>query len=256
MDFAGRVAVISGGASGIGAACAERLRAEGAVVVTWDLANGPDIDCDVTSPESVSEALQQTIADAGTPTLHVAAAGIGGLAAPFHELPPEVFEKVISVNLRGVFHTMSAVARGIVGAGLDGSLVAISSVNGVIADPSLTAYSAAKAGVYHMVRVAAIDLGRYGIRVNAIGPGPTDTPMLSKSMATDGYLEAVEAATPLGRLGTPPMIADGVANVMRSDWITGQAVMVDGGSSLMTARGGWRAKNDLKSDSADATTHR
>jgi NAD(P)-dependent dehydrogenase (short-subunit alcohol dehydrogenase family) len=239
MDFANRVAVVSGGASGIGAACAERLRAEGAVVSTRDLAHDAAVHCDVTDPASVAEALQTTVNSVGTPTLHVAAAGIIGPIAPFYDVSPDGFDRVVAVNLKGVFLTMAAVARAIIAAELDGSMVAISSQNSVIVDPLISAYSATKAAVSHMLRVAALDPGRHHIRVNAVGPGLTDTPMLGEFKSTPGFVDLVTASTPLGRLGTPPLVADGVLNVMRSDWITGHAVMVDGGSSLATARGRW-----------------
>ncbi|HWV25669.1 MAG TPA: SDR family oxidoreductase, partial [Aeromicrobium sp.] len=133
-----------------------------------------------------------------------------------------------------------AVAASMVEAGLDGALVAISSVNGRIADPGQVAYSSTKAALYHLCRVAALDLGRYGIRVNGIGPGPTSTPMLRTLVETEGYVDEVKSVTPLGRLGTPELVAQSVANVIASDWITGQEIMVDGGSSLATARGAKR----------------
>lgn len=240
MDFSGRIAVVSGGASGIGAACVERLRAEGATAVSWDVSGSPDIPCDVTDEASVAAALAETVERYGVPSLHVAGAGIMGPVAPFHEIPVDGWDRVFAVNLRGVFLTMRAVSAAMIKAELDGALIAISSVNGRVADPTIAAYSTTKAGVYHLARVAAVDLGPYGIRVNAIGPGPTATPMLSPLTSTEGYEAEVAAATPLGKLGTPDLIADAVVNVMRSDWITGQAIMADGGSSLMTARGKWR----------------
>jgi NAD(P)-dependent dehydrogenase (short-subunit alcohol dehydrogenase family) len=241
MDLTGRIAVVTGGASGIGAACADRLEAEGARPVRWDL-TGADVVCDVRDPASIDHAMAWTVDNVGTPSIAVAAAGIA-TAGAFIDVPVEDFDRTLAVNLRGVFLTLQAVAREMVKAELDGSLLAIASVNGILADPHLVSYSTSKAGVYHLARVAAVELGRYGIRVNAIGPGPTETPMLQQSMSTPGYVESVEAATPLGRLGTPDLVADAAVNVLRSEWITGQAIMADGGSSLMTARGNWRASN-------------
>jgi NAD(P)-dependent dehydrogenase (short-subunit alcohol dehydrogenase family) len=115
--------------------------------------------------------------------------------------------------------------------------VLVSSVNGVLSDPGIPSYSASKAAVYHLARCAAVELGGDGIRVNAVGPGPTDTPMIAANMQTPGYQEAVMEATPLGRIGTPELVADGIVNVLRSDWITGQAILVDGGAALVTPRG-------------------
>lgn len=252
MEFQNRVAVVTGGTSGIGEGCAERLRKEGARVVTWDLSPAADVVCDVRDEASVAAALVQTIAEAGVPSVLVAAAGVGGPFDEFHKLPTDGWDEVFSVNIRGVFLSMREVSRAMVEAGLDGAMVAISSVNGVIADPVSAPYSATKAAVYHMCRVAAIDLGKYGIRVNGVGPGPTATPLMAPLMSTENYVANVEAATPLGRIGTPELVADGVVNVLRSDWITGQAIMIDGGSSLATARGHIRANahSTLRRDEA------
>ena len=105
--------------------------------------------------------------------------------------------------------------------------------------PNYNVMGVAKAALEATVRYLANDLGPKNIRINAIGPGPTDTPLLSPAF-TDEFLDAVRKNTPLGRLGTPELVADGILNLLRSDWITGQAVMVDGGASLMSARGGTR----------------
>lgn len=242
MQFRDRVAVITGGASGIGEGCAARLQQEGARVVTWDISDRADVFCDVRDESSIDSAITATIAEYGVPSILVAAAGIGGPFEEFHKLPLDGWDEVMSVNLRGVFLSMRAVANAMIDANLDGAMVVISSVNGVIADPVSAPYSATKAAVYHLCRVAAIDLGPYGIRVNGVGPGPTDTPLMSGLTSTDNYVQEVEAATPLGRIGTPELVADGVVNILRSDWITGQAIMLDGGSSLATARGRVRAK--------------
>jgi NAD(P)-dependent dehydrogenase (short-subunit alcohol dehydrogenase family) len=153
------------------------------------------------------------------------------------ELGVEEWDETFSVNTRGVFLCLQAVARAIVEAEKDGSMVLVSSVNGMISDPGIPSYSASKAAVYHLARCAAVELGGYGIRVNAVGPGPTDTPMIAVNMQTPGYRDAVKEATPLGRMGTPELVADGIVNVLRSDWITGQAIMIDGGAALVTPRG-------------------
>jgi NAD(P)-dependent dehydrogenase (short-subunit alcohol dehydrogenase family) len=124
---------------------------------------------------------------------------------------------------------------------LDGAMVGVASVNGVLTDPYASAYSAAKAALLHLSRIAAVEFGQYGIRVNAIGPGPVDTPMLAPMLIRDpGYRARIEENTPLARLGTPEDIAGAIVNILASDWITGQAIMVDGGASLLSARG-WSA---------------
>lgn len=252
MEFKGRVAVVTGGASGIGAGCAKRLRDDGAEVVTWDIDGDCDVRCDVRNEQSVKDALAQTIAKHGTPTLLVASAGIGGQFEEFHKVTTAGWDNVFAINMRGVFLTMREVSNSIINARLDGALIAIASVNGVIADPVSSVYSATKAGVIHMCRCAAIDLGPYRIRVNAVGPGPTETPAFAPLLTTENYLAEIEAATPLGRIGTVELVADGVSNIMRSDWITGQAIMVDGGASLATARGQTRKNAHMKIQGARA----
>jgi NAD(P)-dependent dehydrogenase (short-subunit alcohol dehydrogenase family) len=251
VDFEGRIAVVSGGGSGIGAACTRRLRHEGATVVVWDLLDAEGgLHCDVTAPASVDAALARTVAECGTPSVHVAAAGIRGWPRPFHEVDAAQFDRTIEINLRGVFLTMRAITAAMRADGLDGSIVAVSSVAGQITDPGQTAYSAAKAGVNHLCRVAASDLGADGIRINAVAPGPTATPMLARLTADSDYIAEVEAVTPLGRLGTPDLIADAIIAVMRADWITGQVITADGGIGLQTARGRWRLPNASRSPHA------
>jgi NAD(P)-dependent dehydrogenase (short-subunit alcohol dehydrogenase family) len=249
MNLNERVAVVSGGASGIGAACAERLRDEGCVVVTWDLTGG-DLTVDVSDPASVDSALDRTLAEYGVPTLHVAAAGIRGRSMSFHEIEVEDFDSLLAVNLRGVFLTMRAVTGAMVDAGVGGAVVAISSVNGQTADPTHAVYSATKAGVNHMCRIAACDLGAAGIRVNAVAPGPTATPMLPEATEDDDYVAELEATTPLCRVGTPELVADAVVGVLRADWVTGQVIAADGGAALSTARGRWRLPNAARSPHA------
>jgi len=248
LDIAGRVAVVTGGASGIGAACAERLEKEGAKVARWDLAEAPGVvRCDVSDAASVAAALQRTVKEWGSPSLLVAAAGVTD-GTDILNMTPAVWDKVLGVNLRGVMLAVQAVARAIVAAqsnngandrAAGGAMVLISSVNGVVADPGLSAYSASKAGVNHFARVAAREFGPLGIRVNAVGPGPTETPML-KGLKLPGYREEVIRRTPLGEVGSVARIAEAVAGLLKMDWVTGQALMVDGGSSLNTGRGTWK----------------
>jgi NAD(P)-dependent dehydrogenase (short-subunit alcohol dehydrogenase family) len=241
MDLSNRVAVVTGGASGIGAGCMARLAQEGARPVSWDLteAEGGFV-CDVADPQSVGRAIELTCERYGTPSLLVAAAGTGGRPQSILEMDPANWDRVLGINLRGAMLCVQAVARKMVEAKLDGSLVIISSVNGVVADENLSHYSASKAGCYHFVRVGARELGRHGIRINGIGPGPTDTPMSHEAFNAPGYREEILRRTPLGEVGTPAKIADAVVQVMKADWITGQAIMADGGASLTTGRSNWK----------------
>lgn len=242
LHIAGRVAVVTGGASGIGAACAALLEAEGARVARWDRqAGGGVIACDVADPASIAAAMEKTRAQYGAPSLLVAAAGIAE-GKPILDMDVGTWDRVLGVNLKGVMLSVQAVAREIVAAKGDGSLVLISSVNGIVADPGLSAYSASKAAVYHFARVAAREFGPLGIRINAIGPGPTDTPMMTNNLAMPGYRDEVIRRTPLGEVGTTRHIAETVVGLMKMDWVTGQALMADGGSSLNTGRSGWSMK--------------
>ncbi|MEU7814036.1 SDR family oxidoreductase [Pseudonocardia sp. NPDC049154] len=227
---------MTGGASGIGAAVVAQLTKAGVTAVSWDVGGEPDVPCDVADPAAVAVALNATVERAGVPSILVAAAGVPSRATVLEETP-EGWDRTFAVNARGVFLCVRALAAELVRTGGDGSFVAVSSVNGGIADPGVAAYSASKAAVDHLVRVTATELGPHGIRVNSIAPGPTETPMLAPALDTPGYLDDVNRATPLGRIGTPDLVADTVLHVLAADWMTGVVVRADGGSALMTARG-------------------
>jgi NAD(P)-dependent dehydrogenase (short-subunit alcohol dehydrogenase family) len=120
--------------------------------------------------------------------------------------------------------------------------VLLGSVNGRIADPAHAAYSSSKAAVMHLARCAAVELAPFGIRVNAVAPGPTATPMMAPLLAHAGYREEIAETTPLGRIGEPSDIADGIVNIIKTDWLTGEVIALDGGSWLVTPRGRGRAE--------------
>jgi NAD(P)-dependent dehydrogenase (short-subunit alcohol dehydrogenase family) len=235
MDLRGRVAVVTGGASGIGAAVASELKARGAIPVVWDINDG-DVGCDVADPGSVETAMKETVDRFGTPTLLLANAGVRG-AGRIVDLDCETWDRTFSVNVRGVFLSLQAVARSMIDAELTGAVVLTASVAGVLADPGVAAYSSSKAAVMHLARVAARELGANGIRVNAVAPGPTDTPMIASGKQVPGWTDAILAATPLGRLGRPADISAAVVALMELEWVTGQVLLVDGGEALSTARG-------------------
>ncbi len=241
FDLRNRVAVITGGASGIGAACAAALYEAGAVPVVWDLAPTADIRCDASDEAAVDAALTQTEQQFGTPSILIASAGVS-IPGRIVDLPVDDWDRTISVNLRGVFLGVRAISRRLIDKGIDGSLLLVSSVNGSIADPGVSAYSASKAAVDHFARVAAVELGPHSIRVNSIAPGPTITPMVAHLTSREDWLETTGAVTPLGQLGTPELIAQAALNILKSEWVTGTTIRADGGAALMTARGGMRAK--------------
>ncbi|BBZ42842.1 SDR family NAD(P)-dependent oxidoreductase [Mycobacterium parmense] len=223
-------AVVTGGASGIGRAVVERLRRAGDDVTVWDITGG-DIDCDVSDPDAVSTAIAATVARHGPPTRLVACAGVGA-SGLLLEQTPEQWRRVLDVNLTGTWLTLRAVAQAMAEGGAGGSIVAVSSISGTIADRDMGAYCVSKAGIDMLVRVAAAEWGRHGIRVNAVGPGVTRTPMLAKPEALPGWVEGLTERTALGRLGEADDIAEAIVGLLGMRWVTGQTLFADGGLAL------------------------
>jgi NAD(P)-dependent dehydrogenase (short-subunit alcohol dehydrogenase family) len=223
-------AVVTGGASGIGRDVAGRLRDAGHDVVVWDL-SGADIACDVSDPGAVSAAMEETVRGHGVPTRIVTCAGIGASGTLLEQSLAE-WERVLSVNLTGTWLTIRAGARAMVDAGVGGSIVAVSSISGIVADRDMGAYCVSKAGVNMLVKVAAVEWGSYGIRVNAVGPGVTRTPMLPNPEALPGWVEGMTERTALGGLGEATDVAGAIVGVLELPWVTGQIVHADGGLAL------------------------
>ncbi|MGO9040787.1 MAG: SDR family NAD(P)-dependent oxidoreductase [Mycobacterium sp.] len=225
-------ALVTGGASGIGREVAERLRNAGHDVVVWDLADA-DIVCDVSDPEAVSAAIDQTVREHGVPTRVVTSAGIGasGPTGLLLKQAPADWERVLAVNLTGTWLTLRAAAQAMVNAEVEGSIVAVSSISGTVVDRDMGAYCVSKAGVDMLVKVAAVEWGTYGIRVNAVGPGVTRTPMLPNTEAL-GWADGLSRRTPLGRLGEATDVAGAILGVLELPWVTGQVVHADGGLAL------------------------
>ena len=223
-------AVVTGGGSGIGRAVVERLRSAGHNVVAWDLVGG-DIACDISDPEAVTAALDETVDEHGTPDRLVACAGVGASGLLLEQSAAD-WRRVIDTNLTGTWLTMRAVAGAMVAAGAGGSLVAVSSVSGTLADRDMGAYCVSKAGIDMLVRIAAQEWGSHGIRVNAVGPGVTRTPMLSQAERLPGWVEGLSERTALGRLGEADDVAEAIVAVLEMSWVTGQTVFADGGLAL------------------------
>jgi NAD(P)-dependent dehydrogenase (short-subunit alcohol dehydrogenase family) len=223
-------ALVTGGGSGIGREVAARLREAGHRVVVWDLSGG-DIACDVSDPDAVSAAMEQTVRDHGVPTRIVTCAGIGA-SGMLLEQPPAEWERVLAVNLTGTWLTIRAGARAMIDAGVGGSVVAVSSISGTLADRDMGAYCVSKAGVDMLVKVAAVEWGAHGIRVNAVGPGVTRTPMLAKPEQLPGWVEGLSERTAFGRLGEATDVAGAIVGVLELPWVTGQVVHADGGLAL------------------------
>lgn len=249
MELEGRVAVVTGGASGIGAAVVRALAAAGARPVVWDRrppgeqADGAvaAVACDVGDASSVAAAVGRTVAEVGPPTVLVTAAGVGGGLVPLLDVDPDRWDELLRVNLKGTLLAMQAVARAMREAGSGGAMVAVASVNARLADRGMAAYCVSKAGVEMLVRVAAAEWGPLGIRVNAVAPGVTETPMLGRMAEVPGVLDGIVSRTPLGRLGRPDDIAAAVCALLAADWVTGAVLVADGGLSLWSPVNPWAA---------------
>jgi NAD(P)-dependent dehydrogenase (short-subunit alcohol dehydrogenase family) len=234
-DEAGSLALVIGGGSGIGAALAEAHRARGTTTVTWDIAGPYDVQCDVTEPEAIDSAVRVTRERWGLPAAVTVTAGIGhaGLLA---DTDPDAFDRVMRVNARGPWLCMRAWAGPMQEQRAAGSFVAVSSVSARLVDRNMGVYCASKAALSMLVRVAAAEWGEFGIRVNAVAPGVTRTPMLGRGRAStvegSPWLTGVAGRTALGRLGEASDVAQTIMAVHTMDWVTGQVLECDGGLSL------------------------
>jgi NAD(P)-dependent dehydrogenase (short-subunit alcohol dehydrogenase family) len=224
-------AVVVGGGSGIGLAVVNRLRATETVTV-WDLVGG-DITCDISDPDSVTAAMAETVAAAGAPSRFVTSAGIGA-SGMLLEQEPDDWRRVMDVNLTGTWLAMRAGAQAMIDAGTGGSIVAVSSISGTLSDRDMGAYCVSKAGIDMLVRVAAAEWGTHGIRVNAVGPGVTRTPMLAKPEQLPGWVEGLSERTALGRLGEADDVAEAIVALLDMSWVTGQTLFADGGLALQS----------------------
>jgi NAD(P)-dependent dehydrogenase (short-subunit alcohol dehydrogenase family) len=224
---------VTGGACGIGAAVVERVRAAGGQALSLDVADGADIRCDVTDETCVVDAMARARTELGSITLGVLAAGVGS-ARPIVDRPVDEWDRVHGVNARGVFLTLRELARRMIADDAGGSIVVVTSISGFLADRTMSHYASSKAAANELVRVAARELGAKAIRVNAIAPGTTDTPMFAATDRLRGYREQVTARTPLGGVGDPYAVADAVLAISQLSWVTGQIVAADGGVSLFS----------------------
>ena len=243
MRLQNKVAVVTGAAGGIGRAVAERFAAEGAKVVICDVndAGGQAtakaigkgtlyVHADTGSKKDADALIDAAVEAHGRIDVLVNNAGIVH-AAEFLDLKEEDFDRVLRVNLKGYFLCGQAAARQMVKQGGGGAIVNMSSVNAVLAIPSIAPYVVSKGGVNQLTNVMALALAPHGIRVNGIGPGSIATDMLKKVMVNDAARRSIMSRTPMGRAGDPAEVAS-VALFLASDdasYITGQTVYPDGG---------------------------
>ncbi|MBK9180055.1 MAG: SDR family oxidoreductase [Acidimicrobiales bacterium] len=251
LPLAGRGALVTGGGSGIGLAVARRLVADGAAVTIGGRseerlrvaaeqlgASAPPgipvgwVVVDVADEEQVRSAVAAAAEPAGGLHLAALAAGTGTLG-PLVVTPVDAWRAVLETNLTGAFLCIKHAAPAMVRAG-GGAIVAVSSIAGPLTHRYMGAYAVSKTGLESLVRNAADELGRAGVRVNAVRPGLVPTE-LSAALAGDEAIRAdYLAQMPLARLGTPDDVANGVRYLLgpESAWVTGQCLAIDGGHTL------------------------
>lgn len=244
----GRVALVTGAASGLGRASADLFVTEGAHVVYADM-NGAGAaeaarahgeraaaeQLDVTKDDDCKRAVAATVERFGHLDILMTCAGVGD-SAPLAELDSETFDRTVGVNLKGTFLTIKHAFPALTQPG--GSVITLASIAGIIASPGFSAYGASKAGVIHLTRILALEGASSGIRVNAIAPSWIWTPMVEKAMermvpgappaVVQGYLAR---QSPLGRMGTPDDVAKAALYLASDDssFMTGQVLVLDGG---------------------------
>jgi NAD(P)-dependent dehydrogenase (short-subunit alcohol dehydrogenase family) len=247
--FDGKVALVTGGSSGIGRAAALQFAAEGARTAVLDLdpeggretigflndqkETGLFVPADISSSSEVERGVAAVIERWGRIDVLFNNAGLG-LVKSLHETSEEEWDRVMAVNLKGAFLVSRAVLPSMMSRN-GGAIVNVSSISGLLGWPSYAAYCASKGGIVQLTRQMAVDYGHMGIRVNCICPGTTLTPMverlLSREMDPEGSTRTIEARHPLGRFANPEEIAQAVLFLASEEasFITGAVLAVDGG---------------------------
>lgn len=238
MDLEGKVAVVTGGSSGIGKAIVERYAWEGADVVIADVDEekgqelAEDVDdayfekCDVSSFEDIERVLQETVEKFGKLDIMVNNAGIGAVEG-IEDMDVEDYEKVRSINLDGVTYGCKAATPYL--KETEGTIINMASIYGLVGDKGSTAYNIAKGGVVNLTRSVANDLAEHNVRVNSICPGFVETPM-TKDLGEE-FEAHIENMTPMERMADPEEIASVAVFLASSEasYITGENIAVDGG---------------------------
>jgi NAD(P)-dependent dehydrogenase (short-subunit alcohol dehydrogenase family) len=229
-DLGGKVALVTGGASGIGAATAKLLQDFGAVVVVADI-DGENL-IDVTDERAVDELFDRIVAEHGRLDIAANVAGTSGTYANVADATTQSWRHTLRVNLDAVFFCLRAELRAMRAAGNGGTIVNVASSAGKMGVPGLAAYSASKHGVIGLTKSAALEVARDGIRVNAVCPGTIRTPMLRGFVGGDEEtLEKMGRRAPIGRLGEPEEVAEAIVWLCSdaASFVTGHALEADGG---------------------------
>ena len=237
------LALVTGGAQGIGLACAQALANDGARIILADInANGVHaaadkmgdgtvaMVCDMGDTDQIDTMYDEIESKHGPLSILVNNAGVAN-PGDFLETTIEQFRQVIDINLVGVFLSLQRAAKSMVAHKIEGAIVNMSSINAVVAIPTIAAYCSSKGGVMQLTKSASLALAPHNIRVNAVGPGSIDTAMLAGVNANPEAMKMVMSRTPMQRVGSAKEIGDTVAFLASSkaSYITGETIYVDGG---------------------------
>jgi NAD(P)-dependent dehydrogenase (short-subunit alcohol dehydrogenase family) len=244
----GKVALVTGAASGIGRATAELLAGLGARVVASDIdadggaevvarlrADGAEarfVAADVAREGAVAAAVEEAVAAWGRIDCAANCAGVGGGHGATHEYDVETWDRIVAVNLRGTWLAMRAEIAAMLAGGAGGAIVNVASTLALRGSPFASPYSASKHGVLGLTRTAAVEYAPHGIRVNAVCPGAIDTPMMDETFARfAGFREALIGFVPMGRMGTADEVAGAIAWLCSdaASFVTGDALTIEGG---------------------------
>lgn len=235
------IAVVTGGAQGIGEACAQGLAEDGKSLVLVDInadkvaetaarMGAKSYACDMGDMDAVDALFAQIAADVGNVHVLVNNAGVA-MPGDFLDYTLDDFQRVIDINLKGVFRATQLAAKSMIEAGQGGAVVNMSSINAQLAIPAIPAYCASKGGVMQLTKAASLALAPHNIRVNAVGPGSIDTEMMAGVNANPEAMKTAMSRTPLKRMGSAKEIGDVVAFLAsdKASYITGETIYVDGG---------------------------
>ncbi|PLS02774.1 SDR family NAD(P)-dependent oxidoreductase [Neobacillus cucumis] len=246
MKLTGKTAIVTGGGGGIGRATALRFAKEGAKVVVADIdsVNGEEtvkyirelggssffVETDVTNPEQIKELIEVTVSKYDGLHIMFNNAGIGNSEVRSVDLSVEEWDRVIDINLKGVFLGIKYAVPELIKSG-GGSIINTSSLLGLKGQKFVSAYNASKAGVVLLTQNASLEYGKYNIRINAIAPGVIDTKIIDNWKQNERKWPIISRANALGRIGTPDEVANAVLFLASDEasFITGTTLSVDGG---------------------------